>query len=215
MDDATLDEAQEWSGQWWLPDETDALRSGVLYYEPERGLTLRTVGGWSTRIRHVFEGGGLSMDQGRRGPIPVIHGRAEGKQVTLLHVESVNARGIDPSTWQPSAQVLEVQTALVGCHLGGEDEQEFIAGTVFAEHLTAWSGLGGMQLNYDLKDEGKAFSGSGNITIAPTTPLEAALDGAKAKLSLVHTLPHGERTRGGLIGRVTEQAKIEYTPDEP
>jgi len=38
MTDHQLNEAQEWTGQWWLPNDPDNKVSGILTYDPSEGL---------------------------------------------------------------------------------------------------------------------------------------------------------------------------------
>ncbi|WP_443050369.1 hypothetical protein [Streptomyces sp. NBC_00286] len=49
-DPLNLDEAGEWAGLWWLPDDPDEQVPGVLRYDPESGLSLSLIGAFEDRI---------------------------------------------------------------------------------------------------------------------------------------------------------------------
>ncbi|WP_443058575.1 hypothetical protein [Streptomyces sp. NBC_00442] len=51
-----LDEAGEWSGLWWLPDDPGQPLPRVLRYSPDDGLALSLIGAFEDRIMSVPPG---------------------------------------------------------------------------------------------------------------------------------------------------------------
>ncbi|WP_155057833.1 ApeA N-terminal domain 1-containing protein [Streptomyces blattellae] len=49
-DPLNLDEAGEWAGLWWLPEDPDEQVPGVLRYDPESGLSLSLIGAFEDRV---------------------------------------------------------------------------------------------------------------------------------------------------------------------
>ena len=91
MTDHQLNEAQEWTGQWWLPDDPDTKVSGILTYDPSEGIRLRLIGGWPYIVTKPGENGAvLFTDEWEHWP--AVLGIADSKYVTLLDAHVLSAR---------------------------------------------------------------------------------------------------------------------------
>jgi hypothetical protein len=64
-DPLNLDEAGEWAGLWWLPDDPDETVPGVLRYDADGGLSLALIG--------AFKGEAVAACPLRRSP-PSVQG---------------------------------------------------------------------------------------------------------------------------------------------
>jgi hypothetical protein len=210
-----LSEKTEWAGKWWLPSQPDAEVSGVLTYDPHEGLGLRLVGGWEERILQSL-GTGVTSFQGDTRPFSTIHGIANGKKMTLFDSHSIHSVRFDFFELEagPDEQTIRSETLLVGAHIEGEDAAVFIGAALSMENLTFWAFGSGIETSMGLTPERRP-DGSGRIAINKTDPRAVSLDATTIKLDLQYSLPFVESTRSKRVARVTEEAHIRFTSEEP
>ena len=95
---------------------------GHSTYRPDAGLALELIGGWDAEITKEVRPGVFDvLEDSRRWP--VLHGRAENRQITLLDCMPTHtmSRNFGP----PEEQTIHVLTALVGIHLDTADHAIF------------------------------------------------------------------------------------------
>jgi ApeA N-terminal domain 1 len=160
MTDHQLNESQEWTGQWWLPDDPDNKVSGILTYDPSEGLRLRLIGGWA---RPGENGAVLFSDKQERWL--AVLGIAEGKYVTLLDTYVLSATTRLASILSGADKLeLGATTVLVGCHLADPEDHAFVAGIAYIENLNAWSRRSGIEVQYQFDPEERPSGQSINLS---------------------------------------------------
>src|SRR5687768_14138142 len=119
-DPLNLDEAGEWAGLWWQPDNTRERVPGVLRYDPEGGLSLSLIGAFEDRITSNPAPGLTMVHEGTR-TWDVIHGAAEQREISLLGcVPTGGKRTMGARVNSPDTQILTAMTAIIGAHVSGE-----------------------------------------------------------------------------------------------
>lgn len=200
MDEPLLSEAREWSGYWWMPQAPDEKLTGVLSYDPQKGLRLHLIGaGWMGADSQV---NGL-MFADWLGEWPVIHGEGDGQKITLLNTHAL--------TTPRHKQDIYVHTALVGCHLLDERQAVFIGGHATVENMTAWSRRSGIGMKHHWGSAPDTVSGE--ITLTQLSPKTVDIDGLTAKLGQWWWQPYADQTRYGTRARVNENASIAFSSD--
>lgn len=138
-DPLNLDEAGEWAGLWWLPDDPDEQVPGVLRYDPESGLSLSLIGAFEDRITSNPAPGVTAYHEGTR-TWDVIHGAAEQREITLLGcVPTGGKRTMFARVKSPDKQTVAATTAIIGAHVSGEEDAAFSAAGVSVEDLGLWA----------------------------------------------------------------------------
>lgn len=74
-DPLNLDEAAEWAGLWWLPDDPENQLPGVMRYDGEGNPSLSLIGAFEDRITSNPEPGVMVVHEGAR-TWEVIYGMA-------------------------------------------------------------------------------------------------------------------------------------------
>lgn len=115
-----------WRGYWWLPSSANDKIPGRLVVAEDGACQLELVGGLDMAPPD-------STNLSDR--VPVIHGEAEGKTVTLLDCFTVRRDGWGGRPIQ--YQDVHVHEALIGAHVA-EDAPVFQSAIVTFEHLTSW-----------------------------------------------------------------------------
>ncbi|QWW20209.1 hypothetical protein I6B53_03685 [Schaalia sp. 19OD2882] len=59
-----LDEAVEWRGLWWLPDDPDKKVPGFLRYDGEGNISLSLIGAFEDDITSNLASGGDGVPRG-------------------------------------------------------------------------------------------------------------------------------------------------------
>lgn len=204
-----LDEAAEWEGHWWIPNEDRAV-PGILRYAPGSELRLNLIGGFEGRVLRHLEGGGVEeLDDVKRQE--VIWGLVEGKDVTLFDCLPIHTRrrGFDEL---PERQVIKADRALIGMHVEGKDIPKFKQCWVSVENLGLWGGAHGItrETTYD----GNHFT-RGSVSVE--WPEEPSVMIGGTTISLAHELSPGhiDRQRGSTIGTVRDTAFVRIETVEP
>lgn len=207
-----LNVPRTWTGSWWLPESPDNQVPGVLTYEPDNGLTLRLIGGWDYRIMSS-PSPGLSIVHAGTRRWPVVHAISENKRITLLDLQVIKAKTFGFND-MPDQLELNARTALIGCHLGSEDDAEFVAGSATVENLTAWSRETAMEHRMRFDPQTNRHEG-GEIGYKPVIESQKATFGDVAvELHHLLTLPDFERTRGATSARIVERTSVEFSSTE-
>lgn len=202
----------EWSGHWWLPEDPDETRAGVLRYEPDEGLTLSLVDGFDDQIREQIGPGAFAVKGTRRWD--VLHGVADNKQVTLFDCLPTSSTSYGMGFGAPAKQKVHAGTALVGVHLSSRDDAVFTGGRASIEGLTDWSGDSVFSMTLGLED-GDRLDGHGAIEATPVDGHTARYEASTLRLEHHHTLPNFEHRLGSTLGRMTDTAVLYIEPDEP
>ncbi|WP_185994240.1 ApeA N-terminal domain 1-containing protein [Nocardioides campestrisoli] len=208
----SLSDESEWSGLWWLPDEPQQRVPGTLRYTPDDGLRVTLIGAFEDRIV-VDMPGGASIDQGARSWDRIL-GVANQREITLLGcVPTASRRTFGARVKSPDQQTIVATSALIGVHVGNEDEPAFSRCDVSVEDLGEWAGSSVLSGSISLKDG--RLSGGGSIVVTPVEEPSVRVDGAEFVLAHRYTSPFFDRRRGELIGRVRDTAFVRIRPDNP
>ncbi|MEU9499551.1 HEPN domain-containing protein [Streptomyces sp. NPDC048196] len=207
-----LDASGEWAGLWWLPEDPGCQVPGVLRYEPEGGLTLSLIGAFEDRVTTTPAPGVLMVHEGRR-TWGVIHGAADQREISLLGCLPVDGRrtfGARIKT--PDKQTVVATTALIGAHVGSEDEAAFSTTEVSVEDLGHWAASSVFE--GFLGTSGGRPDGSGTLSVKPVEVQSVEVDGTEFVLAHRHTLPFFDQRRGGTVGRMRDTAYLRITRRE-
>jgi len=211
MVEALFTKPQEWSGQWWRPDEPEERVPGVLYYTPKSGLRLRLIGGWAHRVT-LDSGNGITLVTDKTKQWPVIIGSARGKYITLLDTQFAGATGASLSGDAPATMDVAAQTALIGCRLDDVFAAEFVGIAVTIDNLTRWSGRSGIGMKYSFPQEGEVH---GETAIDLLEDLVVEVEGLTVKIRHKIGAPFSEATQARLVARVSEEIALEYGSATP
>lgn len=131
-------ESFEFPGVWWIPTDPDKTKFyGPLKFDPKNG----------GKLALTFDEDGESheiLGSRERLPIPIIHGKMDGRKVTLI-----NCTKTEPG-WQgrDNARDAYTQTATVwtdtvflGVHFNSLEDIEFQWMSVSYTHLNTWLGI--------------------------------------------------------------------------
>ena len=211
MDKYLLSEAHEWSGHWWLPSAPDERIAGVLSFDPDEGLTLRLIGGWTLEDDTPTESGVVRDD--RMPELPLIHGMSAGQLITLVDVFITKIERFRVGFRGPAdATTAHAMTAIVGCHLDDPDSTVFEGAIATIENLSSWSRLSGLRSEIGREDDGTRVN---RISLTPIQPLVAEYGDLVAKLFDVQWSPRNEFTRWGTRASLRETVSIQVTSDQP
>lgn len=211
-DPLNLDESGEWAGLWWLPDDPGYQVPGVLRYEPEDGLVLSLIGTFEDRFMTTPSPGLEMVHEGSR-TWDVIQGAAEQREITLLGcVPKSTKRTIGARVKSPDKQSVVVTTALIGVHIGSEDEAAFSMVEVSVENFGLWAATSVFEQVLSVSD-GRP-DGRGSISVKPLEEQSVEVDGTKFVLAHRHTLPFFDERQGGTVGRMRDTAYMQIVPHE-
>lgn len=208
-----LDEAHERAGLWWLPEAPETQVPGVLYYDPEQGLTLSLIGAFEDRRMTTLSSGVTLVHEGSQA-WDVIHGVAEQREITLLGcVPTGTRRTLGARVQSPDKQTVQASTALVGVHVAGDDEAVFAAAQVSVENLGRWA-ASPVFSGFIGAPGGKQFDGSGSISVKPLEAKSVVVGGTQFTLDHRRTAPFFDERRGGTTGRIRNTAFVQIAPSE-
>lgn len=212
-DPLNLDEAGEWAGLWWLPDDPDQQVPGILRYSPDDGPELSLIGAFEDCIISNPVPGVTALHEGSR-TWEVIHGAAERREITLLGcVPKSSERTIGARVKSPDKQSVAVTTAIIGAYVSDEDDAAFSAAKVSVEDLGLWAASSVFEGFLGAAD-GK-IDGTGSISVKPVGTQSVVVHGTNYRLEHVHTLPFFDQRKGGTVGRMRDTVSIRVTPAEP
>ena len=200
---------QSWRGTWWVADEPDVQRDGILRCGDDGRLRLELVGGFNVTTRKPLPDGGSTVDPaGRR--FPLIHGTAAGQQFTLIETYATRSTG---GLVRPDEQDLSSNRALQGIHLRSLDEAVFETGHIQFERLLAWA----HRTTIDLDSVAEISGPSGEQTVI-RRPLPAVVtvhEGIEIKLrvrSNDFNITHRPSANRRVVESV-EWAVLDFTPE--
>lgn len=212
-DPLNLDEAGEWAGLWWLPDDPDEQVPGVLRYDPEGGLSLSLIGAFEDRITSNPAPGVTAHREGTRTG-DVIHGAAEQREITLIGcVPYGGKRTMFARVKNPDKQTVAATTAIIGAHVSGDEDVAFSAAEVSVEDLGLWASSSVFEGFLGAPD-GK-IDGTGSISVKPVETQSVVVDGTEFRLEHRHTLPFFDQRKGGTVGRMRDTAFVRAVPTDP
>ncbi|WP_329218846.1 hypothetical protein OG352_20835 [Streptomyces sp. NBC_01485] len=208
-----LDEAGEWSGIWWLPDDPDQPIPGILRYSPDDGLVLSLIGAFENRIMSTPSPGLTIFHEGSRN-WDVIHGAAEQQEISLIGCYPSDVRRtIGSRVKSPDKQTVVAMTALVGAHVNGEDDAVFSAAEIAVEDLDFWAASSVFEGFLGATDG--EIDGTGSISVKPVPTRSVLVAGTEFRLQHQHTLPFFDHRKGGTVGRMHDTAFVRIVPAAP
>lgn len=208
-----LDEANEWAGLWWLPDDPDEQVPGVLQYDGNGGISLSLIGAFEDRVSSHPAPGVTAYHEGTR-TWGVIHGVAEQRELTLLGcVPTSSKRTFGSRVKSPDKQTVAATTAIVGSHISGEEESAFSTAEVSVEDLALW-GASSVFEGFLGLSEGKV-DGTGRLSVKPVTAQSVVVDGTEYRMAHRHTLPFFDQRKGVTTGRMQDTTSVRVTPADP
>lgn len=212
-DPLNLDEAVEWAGLWWLPDDPDKQVPGILRYDGEGSLSLSLIGAFEDRIISNPAPGVTVYHEGTR-TWDVIHGVAEQCEVTLLGcVPTRGKRTMFARVKSPDTQTVTATIAIIGAHVSGEEDAAFAAAEISVEDLALWAAssvFGGSLGTHDGK-----INGTGTIVVKPVEAQAVTVGDTEYSLVHTHTLPLFDRRKGETVGRMQDTVSIRVRRAEP
>ncbi|GAB3131996.1 ApeA N-terminal domain 1-containing protein [Marisediminicola antarctica] len=212
-DPLNLDEAGEWAGLWWRPDDPNERVPGVLRYNAAGSLSLSLIGAFEDRVTSNLAPGVTAHHEGTR-TWDVIHGAAEQREISLLGcVPTGGSRTMFARVESPDKQTVTVTIAIIGVHVSGEEAPVFSAAEVSIEDLGLWSGSSALE--GFLGASGGEIDGTGSISVKPVEAQSVVVDGTDYRLAHTHTLPFFDQRKGGTLGRMRDTTSIRVAPSEP
>ncbi|WP_375386717.1 HEPN domain-containing protein [uncultured Microbacterium sp.] len=124
-------QAKSFRGYWWLPSRPDVPSPGQLTVAEDGRCELQLIGGLDLRPEDPTHG--IFNDR-----VPILHGEAEGKPITLLDCFTIRGDGL--AGHSGGRQDIHVHEALIGVHVRDE-EAAFTAAILTLEHLASWLAL--------------------------------------------------------------------------
>lgn len=208
-----LDEAVEWAGLWWLPNDPDRQIPGILRYDGEGRSSLSLIGAFEDHIFSDPASGFTYYLEGAR-TWDVIHGVAEQREVTLLGcVPTWSERTLFPRVNSLDTQTVSVTIAIIGAHVGGEEDAAFAAAEVSVEDLTHWAASSVLERSIGTHD--RKFDGTGTVSVKPVEAQTVTVGDTEYSLVHTHTLPFLDRRKGRTVGRMRDTAFIRIRQAEP
>lgn len=212
-DPLNLDEAVEWAGLWWLPDDPGKQIPGILRYDGEGRSSLSLIGAFEDRI-FSSPAPGVTLYHGRARTWDVIQGVAEQREVTLLGcVPTRPTRTMFARVESPDIQTISATIVIVGAHVSGEEDAAFAAAEVSVEDLALWAASSVFSGSFGSRD-GK-LDGTGTVSVKPVNAETVTVDGTEYSLVHTHTLPFFDRRKGRTVGRMRDTASIRIRRAEP
>jgi hypothetical protein len=197
-----------WHGHWWIPGKPESRKPGVLTADEDGKMTLELIGGFDLSIQEVLPNG-ITTVSSRIRSLPVIHGEAEGKLLTLMDSFTTLSRGGMFFSGEPTFHRLHVNRAMVGVHLEGLDERIFRGAVCRFENLTTWLDNDAVRHGFDWdEDEAEA-----HLKAIPTETV--TIEGWKIEARTINRGFQFEATRGALGVRGAAEALVVITPPEP
>lgn len=198
-------DSKRYVGMWWVPSAPDQAVGGILETD-EYG---------ASRLELTAELHGGKF-------LPLVHGTADGRAITLLDCSPDNGGKITIAQFHSVTEVMRPQVALVGVHLETRDQPVFKSIEYSVSNLTVWSRSTGLEKvdYYDKPVEGAddqnyKFKRS-VVTVTPTSSITARLDDAgetfKLGWSLVMSGPKNDEWARKF--HVEEAANLIVTSDE-
>lgn len=211
-DPLNLDEAGEWTGLWWLPDDPDSQIPGVLRYDAKGGLSLSLIGAFEDRVTSNPVPGVTAYHEGTK-TWDVMHGAAEQREVTLLGcIPTGGMRTLAARVESPDKQTITVATAVIGAHISSENDPAFATAEVSVEDLGLWAASSAFEGSSGFSD-GK-FDGTGSISIKPIEARSVEFNETEYRLNHTRTLPFFDQRKGETVGRLRNTTSIRVTPPE-
>lgn len=212
-DPLNLDEAAEWAGLWWLPDDPENQLPGVMRYDGEGNPSLSLIGAFEDRITSNPEPGVMVVHEGAR-TWEVIYGMAGQREVTLLGCIPIRSkRAVLAQGKSPDTQTVTATIAIIGAHVSGEEGSAFAAAEVSVEDLTYWAASSVFETT--VGTSGDKIDGSGTISVKPVEPQAVTVDGTEYRLVHTHTLPYFNWRKGETVGRMRETVSVRVCRAEP
>lgn len=146
-------------GQWWLPSAPSKSVGGVLDIDSDTGLRLE--------LTDQLLPGGLD-------PIlaSVIHGHADGREVTLLDCMPAEGGKTVIAQTSTTTQVSRPRIAILGVHLADGADAVFAGMEVAVTGLTPWAAVSGLDVSYIGNQQNDDRL---NMIFRWTEPIEATL----------------------------------------
>jgi len=212
--ESPLNEARDWTGEWWLPDDPNTKVPGVLSFSPDEGLRLRLIGGWDYQVTHPGENGStIVTDELKQWQM--VLGTGDGEAMTLLGVGVVTARshGFGGLFGPPAKLELRAGIGLVGVYMDDPDEAAFVAASAHVEDLTVWSRRSGIEETHHWGSDPDSVSGE--IRLSRLSSLSVEAGPLTVKLSHFSWQPYSELSRSRTLTRVQESQVIRFEREEP
>lgn len=197
-------EARRYVGKWWLPGSPAQAVGGVL----EDGLE-------SSRLRLELTDELLIEGSRADEPIPLIHGAANGRQITLVECMPANGGQITIAQVMTTTEVFRPRVALVGVHLESPDQPIFDGFEASLTGLTAWAARSG--LDFEPSVGNVESNERWRLTVNWTEPVKTELEDPPERLELFWSiLSNGPRTtRFETRYRTTERVVLRLGAKSP
>lgn len=164
-----LDEAFEFKGYWWRPDDPDNMVAGVLTYKPGESIILELIGAFDRGNDAVV----AFLNKAEEGIIHGVLGNA--KKVTL--VKCYPSGSVNMSSFFPIIRYTCIY-CFIGRHYGGMDDEGRFKMAVHYPELPHWCHPGVLRETFleDKEKKGQIISLSFEAIVGGKTLNEVELD---------------------------------------
>ena len=207
---------QKWNGFWKLPADATWKYPGQLTVNAEELGTLTLHPGIS-RYKEIPSGENSSEIISTDGSWPCIHGKSQGKEITLFDVRMKQEKSnLFYSDDGPHEQVCSVRSLLIGVKHGSPEEPISREFSMRLENLSSWLNKGVMSIALTEKGDG-----SNTRQIIFKEPLEKSDSRSEIKLQVnkgtswqSYQTPEGERIEATSDSLITITAPQDLSPSE-
>ncbi|MDW5614230.1 MULTISPECIES: HEPN domain-containing protein [Mycolicibacterium] len=196
--------AKRYVGKWWLPETPAQAVGGVLEVDFQ-----------SSRLRLELTDE-LQVEAGRADePIPLIHGAANGRHVTLIECTQANGGQITIAQVMTTTEVFRPRIALVGVHLDQPDDAIFDGFQTSLTGLTAWADRSG--LDFEQWVGNGETSERWRMTVNWTDAVRTELDEPPETMELFWSISSNgpKTTRSETRYRTTERVVLRLGAESP
>lgn len=130
-----LCEAEEWHGEWWVPEEPEYKQLGTLNYDGAGRLELSVAGSFIAR-RQQREHPGVYIETSREETFDTVYGNINGERFTLFGASYFSERG----SGGQKREVYDIEKAVKGGQIESAEARVFDQMWVSFENLHLMAG---------------------------------------------------------------------------
>lgn len=205
-----LADSGRWSGEWWVPGESER-KQGTLQYSSDDGPVLELVQGWEYRT-FAEPRVGLQVQQPSKKDWPLVHGLADGMRFTLLDVTMLD--GDNHTAEKPGRMAYRAKVALVGEYVNADAAAHITRVRLEIENLSQLTANSGIAANW-LIDEQNRPNGTGSVSMDFVPPSEFATQDGMVRIGRWYDLPSSKATRRSFTGYLAETVHLDVFPPAP
>ncbi|MBA5846327.1 ApeA N-terminal domain 1-containing protein [Gordonia amicalis] len=220
-----MSDERRYRGLWWIPNADNAAGGvkkvgGILTIDAAGRVQLEVM---SPLVNGREDDGTIRRSSRSLDEPTLIHGAAEGKQITLLNCLQISGQTSVVPVYTET-QVFLAEAGVVGYWLGSTDEQAFVGMRVEMSHLTEWSGMSGLTEGISAahpEDEQSATVASREaytltLSTVPTESVELPDEQIRVRLLSEQSFgPGGKDNAWGRTKQIRERTLYEVLAPQP